>query len=92
MKVPFGEFSVTIPEPSAFLIHKFHLSSKRVDEAKRIKDIETAVELGEFLINICEHTVKMRTILNGLPARWVKDIKSVIEKNSPKIYHTMYRE
>ena len=92
IKVPFGKFSVTIPEPSAFVIHKFHLSSKRVDEAKRIKDIETAVELGEFLISISEHTMKMRTILESLPAKWVKDIKSVIENNSPKIYYSMYGE
>lgn len=92
MKVPFGQFSVTIPEPSAFVIHKFHLSTKRFDDAKKIKDIETAVELGEFIISITEHKVKMRTILEGLPAKWVKDIKSVIENNSSKIYHSMYGE
>ena len=50
MKVLLGENKITVPEPSAFVLHKLLLSSKRKRTEKREKDLRTAIDLGEFLL------------------------------------------
>ncbi len=77
---------VTVPQPAAFVLHKFLLSVKRSDGIKQEKDLRTAIELGEFLLSQKDESQRLVSIFNSLPARWKKVILSVTEKDSPSIY------
>ncbi len=51
MRIPFGSTVVRLPEPAAFVLHKYILSTVRIKKPeKSAKDLLTAQELSRFLL------------------------------------------
>lgn len=89
INVPYKEFTVTIPKPAAFVLNKLHISYKRSKEDKKKKDIETAIEFGEFLLSIEEQAIEIRNIFNSLPGKWQKEIKNIAKMYSNMIFEVL---
>jgi len=89
IQIPYNDFKVTVPEPGAFMLHKFHISRRRTKKGKREKDIETAIELGEFLLTMNSQVSKIKMIFDDLPAKWQKEILKIIQEHSNKIYNVL---
>ncbi len=80
MEVLVDEDKITVPEPSAFVLHKLLLSFKRNRTEKREKDLRTAIDLGEFLLHKEDQRVQIKEIFESFPRPWKRDILKVIEK------------
>ncbi len=89
IQIPYKKFKITVPEPGAFMLHKFHISGRRTNKGKKEKDIETAIEFGEFLLTMDSQVSKIKMIFNGLPAKWQKEMFKIIQEHSDKIYNVL---
>jgi hypothetical protein len=89
LTIPFENIHVTVPEPAAFVLHKFILTKKRANMKKYEKDLQAAVELGEFLTRKSHEQKRMKDIFITLPAGWQKIILEVTEHTSPTIYQLL---
>ncbi len=75
-----------MPEPAAYVLHKFIVSGRRNKTFKREKDIETARQIGEYLLEHENQRKKMREIYLGMPEKWKKDLMKIVRGASEKIY------
>lgn len=68
----FNGLKVNIPEPSAFVLHKFIISQERRGKnlRKKEKDLITAVSLGEVLLNQTDQKNKMKDIFLSIHEKW----------------------
>ena len=80
------EIKVTVPEPAAYVLHKFIISRRRLKEEKAEKDLNAAREIGEFLLGKPEQRKKLRGIFKSLPKKWQDKIKTSMESISPKLH------
>jgi hypothetical protein len=86
MKTSYNGISINVPEPTAYVLHKFILSDRRKKPFKREKDIETARQLGEYLLDQERQRNKMREIYLSMPEKWKKDLIKIVKGTSEKIY------
>jgi hypothetical protein len=84
--IPFNEYTVKVPEPSAFVLHKLQISSKRGKKEKKMKDLESAIGLGEYLIGHNDQVAKIQKLYKSLPVTWRKEILEIAKDNSESIY------
>jgi hypothetical protein len=89
LQIVYNGIPITVPEPSAFVLHKFILAQIRKNEAKSKKDLRVAVELGEFLIQNFEQKEKMVKIFEGLPKSWKKKTLKASKQSSKVIYNEL---
>lgn len=89
MKTSFRGISLNVPEPTAYVLHKFIISGRRKKSFKKEKDIETARQIGEYLLELEDQRKKMRKIYLGLPEKWKKNLMKIIKGASAKI-HTFF--
>lgn len=62
----FHEMTVNVPEPSAFVINKLLTSTRRDNKDKMEKDIKSAKEVGEFILNDSYQKKLLITILTNM--------------------------
>jgi hypothetical protein len=86
MKTSYNGISINVPEPTAYVLHKFIVSDRRKKPFKREKDIETARQLGEYLLDQEKQRNKMRDIYLSIPEKWKKDLIKIVKGTSEKIY------
>ena len=86
MKTSYNGISINVPEPTAYVLHKFIVSDRRKKPFKREKDIETARQLGEYLLDQESQRKKMREIYLRMPKKWKKDLIKIVKGTSEKIY------
>ena len=86
MKTAYYGISIIVPEPTAYVLHKFMISDRRKKTLKREKDIETARQLGEYLIAQTNQRKKMQEIFVGMPDKWKRDLMRIVKGVSEKIY------
>ena len=86
MKTSLGGVSINVPEPAAYVLHKFIVSGKRKILFKKEKDIVTARQLGEFLLEKADQKHKMHRIYLSMPDKWKKDLMRIVKDSSEKIY------
>ena len=86
MKTSYNGISINVPEPTAYVLHKFIVSNRRKKLFKQEKDIETARQLGEYLLDQVSQGNKMRKIYLSMPEKWKKDLIKIVRNNSEKIY------
>jgi len=86
MKTSYNGISINVPEPTAYVLHKFIVSDRRKKPFKREKDIETARQLGEYLLEQNNQRKKMRAIYLSMPEKWKKDLIRIVKGTSEKIY------
>lgn len=86
IEVPFGNSSIKIPEPSAYVLHKFILSSKRKEQTKKKKDLLVAKEIGEFLLQIEKERKILRQIYVDFPKGWQKTLNNILRESYVDLY------
>lgn len=86
MKASYNGVSITVPEPAAYVLHKFIVSNRRKKLFKRDKDIETARQLGEYLLGQKNQRKKMREIFLSMPEKWKRDLMRIVKGASEEIY------
>lgn len=86
MKTSYKGVSINVPEPTVYVLHKFIVSNKRKQSFKREKDIETARQLGEYILEQKSQRKKMREIYLSMPEKWKRDLNRIIKGASEKIY------
>jgi hypothetical protein len=78
------DFSITLPHPANFAIHKLLVSQKRPNPQKEEKDREAAFRILEALVNKGEQDTIKKVFLS-LPARWQTKIKKAISVTEEKV-------
>ncbi len=68
------DFSVTLPHPANFALHKLLISQRRPNRQKEEKDRDAAVRILDALISKGEQDTIKKVFLS-LPARWQNKIK-----------------
>ena len=68
------DFSVTLPHPANFALHKLLISQRRPNPQKEEKDRDAAARILEALIIKGEQNTIKKVFLS-LPARWQNKIK-----------------
>ncbi len=86
METSFNGISINVPEPAAYVLHKFIVSNKRKKLFKKEKDIVTAKQLGEYLLDKADQRKKMQRIYLSMPDKWKKDLMKIVKDSSEKIY------
>jgi hypothetical protein len=71
-------FSVTLPHPVNFALHKLLISQRRSNREKEEKDRAAAVQLLEALISKGEQDT-IKTVFISLPSRWQNNIKKALQ-------------
>jgi len=80
-----GELKVMMPEPAAYVLHKFIISRRRMKRDKAEKDLNAAKEIGEFLLGVPRQRRKLRRIFAGLPRKWQERIQASVKSISPEL-------
>ena len=83
--VSYGGLSLCVPEPAAFALHKLIVSSRRTNELKRGKDLDSAIALLDYILLHPKERGKMGTIVKGLPKRWLKTINDLAGEHYPRL-------
>ena len=78
-----------MPDPAAYVLHKFIISEKRLKEDKREKDLIAAKEIGEYILKDKKYCNRLLEIYENLPKKWQKTLKQNIKENSQLIYKTL---
>jgi hypothetical protein len=86
LKTSYNGVSINVPEPAAYVLHKFIVSDRRKKSFKREKDIETARQLGEYLLDHKDQRRRMQDIYSSMPGKWKRDLIRIVKGASEKIY------
>jgi len=78
---------INVPQPAAYVLHKFIVSNIRKKTFKKEKDIVTAKQLGEFLLEKADQRKKMQQIYLSLPYKWKNKLMKIVKDSSQKIYY-----
>ena len=78
IEISYHNIIVKVPEPTAFVLHKFIVRQERVDTEKRDKDIKIAQEIGEFLVRDMEQRQILGKVFDGLPPKWQQKLKKIL--------------
>ncbi len=65
-----GDIAIKVPEPSAYVIHKFIIGRRRKNKEKSEKDLRSAKEIGEFLLTLPKERKKLKEVFKSLPGKW----------------------
>jgi len=80
--VTYKRIPVNVPDPAAFVLLKYLVSTKRRDPAKETKDLKTANELGQFMFNDPVQRKRIKFIFNSMYKKWQHTILQVMEEQS----------
>lgn len=87
--VEFNSIPVKVPEPAAFVIHKFLISSRRKNTKKQLKDVTMATELTEFLLSIQNQKDKFLLVYQSMHSKWQKNVLKVIKEHSKQLFELL---
>ncbi|MBP7735384.1 MAG: hypothetical protein KA369_05360 [Spirochaetes bacterium] len=90
--IPYNNYPVRVPEPSAFVLHKLQVSARRSKKEKKVKDLETATGLGDYLATHEDQVDKVKEIFRNLPGKWKREILEVAKEYSENIYKILHGE
>lgn len=90
--VQYNNIPVRVPEPSAFVLLKYLISTKRRELSKKKKDIITANDLGDYLLNNSNEKEKLRKIFQSMHKKWQLKTISVVKKHSPLLFNYLKKE
>jgi len=78
---------VNVPDPAAFVLLKYLVSTKRRDPVKETKDLKTANELGQFMFNDPAQRKKIEIIFNSMNKKWQHIVMRVLEVQSSPLFN-----
>ncbi|MHB8276550.1 MAG: GSU2403 family nucleotidyltransferase fold protein [Candidatus Humimicrobiaceae bacterium] len=86
IKIKYENINVTVPEPAAYVLHKFIIYERRLNKEKQKRDLLSAKEIGEFLVQNKTQQKKIIEIFYSLPGKWQKVILRNLKDNSRLLY------
>jgi len=92
MKAVYKGMTLNVPEPAAFVLHKFIISARRPNPAKREKDVDTAKDIGHFILKHELQRIQLLKVYDGLPNKWKLSLLAVLKKSSLEIYDYIHEE
>ncbi|MGE0085502.1 MAG: GSU2403 family nucleotidyltransferase fold protein, partial [Desulfococcaceae bacterium] len=85
-QMTYGDVTIWLPEPEAFVIHKILVSQKRKDRAKRDRDLLSARNIGELCMKDRNRRDHLIFIFQRMPGKWQKQTLDVLKSLSSDIY------
>ena len=79
IEVEIEDFSITLPHPIYYALHKLIIGHRRQKEDKAIKDRQSGIGILNALIQKGE-TDNVKKVFNSMPKKWQGKIKSSLEK------------
>ena len=92
IKINYENIEVRVPEPSAYVLHKFIIFERRVKKDKRERDLESAREIGKFLLKDENQKKKLKQLFDKMPKKWQNKIKSNLKENSAVLHEFLCKE
>jgi len=86
MEVRHEGLPIRLPEPAAYVLHKFIIARRRARPEKEERDLLAAKELGEFLLGDAVQRVKLREIFTDLPLKWRRKVLDSVKSESKPLY------
>ena len=86
IKMEYENVNVIVPEPAAYVLHKFIIQERRLNKEKQKRDLLSAKEIGEFLLQNKTQQKKITEIFNSLPGKWQKLVLRNLKDNSRLLY------
>jgi len=83
IKVKVENFSIYLPHPANFALHKLIIFQRRFKEEKAIKDRNAAIEILKALVNKGEKDT-IRKVFNSLLPKWQKKVIRGLEEIKEK--------
>ena len=87
----YKNFEICLPEPAAYVLHKFVIFERRKKKDKKERDLQSAINIGEFLLHNEEQKTKIYKIFSSLPESWKKRIKNNLKSNSQDLYNILIK-
>jgi len=81
----YNNIQVCVPEPAAFTLMKFLISRKRKDKVKVEKDIYTATQLADYLLQIPDQQRLFLKVFDSMPSGWHKSLKKILAVHHPSL-------
>lgn len=88
IRVSHAGFTVKVPEPAAYVLHKFLINPRR-SEKKRGKDMETITKLSDYMIKRPEERERFRILLSEMPKGWRKTVLEVTKEHAPWLHEVL---
>jgi len=92
MKVTYKGITIQMPEPAAYVLHKFIIYKRRTKKEKRDKDLQAAKDIGKFLLQKDEQRKRLSEIFNDLPQKWQAKIKNNLKEDFPALYKFLQKD
>ena len=86
IEIKYKNLNVKVPEPAAYVLHKFIIQERRLNIEKQKRDLLSAKEIGEFLLKNKNQQKKIKDIFISLPKKWQKTILRNLENNSKLLF------
>ena len=86
IKIEYKHMTITLPEPAAYVLHKFIIQERRKNKEKQKRDLSAAKEIGEFLLRNKTQRKKLLEIFFSLPKKWQAKIIRNVKANSQPIF------
>jgi predicted nucleotidyltransferase len=87
IKINYEDIEVNVPDPVIFVIHKLLIIDRRKIESKKRKDIDTVIQLGNFLFKEKKNIEHFNESLANIPKKWKKEVFSSIKKYCPEFVY-----
>ncbi len=91
IKIKYHDIIIKVPEPSAFTLHKYIVSGRRKKEEKANKDLYTAKEMTDFLLELNKEKEKIKNIFFKLNKSWQKTIIEILKDEHRELYEFLYK-
>ena len=82
----YNNIRVCVPEPTAFVLMKFIISRKRKDKLKIRKDIFTATQLTDYLLQFSDQQRLFLKVFDSMPKGWQKSLKQILAVHHPSLF------
>lgn len=86
MKIDYMGIQLRVPEIPAYVLHKAIVQTRRINEAKQIKDAATVVGLGELIAERQDMKERLSQIFEELPRSWQKIILGMVKVHSQELF------
>ena len=83
IKIKIENFSISVPHPANFALHKLIIFQRRFKEEKAIKDRKAAVEILKTLIDKGD-TAILKGVFNSMIPKWQKKVIKGLEEVKEK--------
>lgn len=83
IKVKVENFSVTLPHPANFALHKLIIFQRRLKQDKAAKDRNIAIEILKSLIDKGDSAI-IKQVFNSIPKKWQVRVIKGLNRNEDK--------